>query len=167
MFELSVPWWELVARAIIVYLSLIIFIRVTGKRQIGQLSPFDLVLLLILSEAVQNAMTAGDESVAGGLIVVATLLAINYLIGFITYKSRKAEDIIEGRPEILIRDGKLIEQVAQKSRISERELESTLREAGFFKMEDVRLAVLEDNGSVSVEGYDKGRKTKPKVKKDK
>jgi len=153
MFALSVPWWELVLRAAIMYIALIVLIRISGKRQIGELSPFDLILLLILSEAVQNAMNAGEESVTGGLIVVCTLLGLNSFIGYITYKSKKAEDIIEGKPEILIRNGKLIESVAEAARITESELESALRENGVFQIEDVKLAILENNGSVTVESY--------------
>ena len=159
MFDLSVPWWELVIRAISVYLVLVIFIRLTGRRQIGELSPFDLILLLILSESVQNSMIAGDQSLIGGIIVAATLLILNSTIGFITYKSRKAEDIIDGKPEILIRHGKVMKEVCKRARITEQELMSTLRKSGFFKLEDVKLAILEDDGSVSAEGYDSSKKS--------
>ncbi|HEU4708902.1 MAG TPA: YetF domain-containing protein [Methylophilaceae bacterium] len=154
MFELTVPWWELVLRAAIMYIALIVLIRISGKRQIGELSPFDLILLLILSEAVQNAMNAGEESVTGGLILVCTLIGLNSFIGYITYKSKKAEDIIEGKPEILIRNGKLIESVAEDARITESELKSALRENGVFRIEDVKLAILENNGSVTVQSND-------------
>jgi uncharacterized membrane protein YcaP (DUF421 family) len=78
MFDMSVPWWELVARGVVVYVFLIVLLRLTGKRQIGKLSPFDLVLLLILSNAVQNSMSAGDNSLIGGLILATTLVAVNY-----------------------------------------------------------------------------------------
>jgi uncharacterized membrane protein YcaP (DUF421 family) len=87
MFDMSVPWWELVARGVVVYVFLIALLRLTGKRQIGKLSPFDLVLLLILSNAVQNSMSAGDNSLIGGLILATTLVAVNYLVGLITFKS--------------------------------------------------------------------------------
>jgi len=154
MFDLSVPWWELVVRALIVYAALVLLVRLTGKRQIGQLSPFDLILLLILSESVQNAMTANEDSITGGIILATTLVALNYLVGIVTFKSEKAERIIQGHPEILVRNGQVIVPVMTKAKISEQELESALREAGFFKLEDVKLAILEDNGRVSVQGYD-------------
>lgn len=154
MFELTTPWWELVIRATIIYCALIFFVRVTGKRQIGQLSPFDLILLLILSEAVQNAMMDDESSITGGLIAAATLLGLNYLVGFITYKSDRAEEIIEGKPEVLVLHGKLVKDVAEAARITQTELESALREAGIFKIEDVKLAILENNGSVTVQSYD-------------
>lgn len=159
MFQLMIPWWELIIRAAIVYAALFILVRLTGKRQIGQLSPFDLILLLILSESVQNAMNAGEDSVTGGIILAATLVTLNYLVGIITFKSDKAERIIQGHPEILVRNGKVIKSVMVKAKISEQELESALREAGFFHLEDVKLAILEDTGRVSVEGYDKSERS--------
>ena len=93
MFDMSVSWWELVVRGLVVYFFLILLLRLTGKRQIGQLSPFDLVLLLILSDAVQNSMNAGDDSLIGGLISATTLIVINYFVGLATFKSKKLEAI--------------------------------------------------------------------------
>src|SRR5690349_12076123 len=100
MWPLAVTWWELVLRALIVYVFLLIALRLTGKRQIGQLSPFDLVLLLVLSNSVQNAMNGGDNSVTAGLVSAATLVGVNYLVGLATYKSKKLEALVEGRPEL-------------------------------------------------------------------
>lgn len=166
MFDLGKPWWELVIRATIIYCALIFFVRLTGKRQIGQLSPFDLILLLILSEGVQNAMIDDESSITGGLIVASTLLGLNYLVSLVTFKSRKAEELIEGKPEILVLHGKLIKEVANAARITQTELESALRETGIFKIEDVKLAILENNGSVTVESYDnKPHEIQPKFRK--
>ncbi|MES2554443.1 MAG: YetF domain-containing protein [Pseudomonadota bacterium] len=155
MFNMTVPWWELVIRGAVVYVFLIALLRITGKRQIGQLSPLDLVLLLILSNAVQNSMNAGDNSLIGGLISAATLVALNYLIEYATVKSKKLEGIVEGRPQVIIHEGKLFEDVISKAKITQLEVESTLRESGFFDLKDVKLAILENNGKVSVQGYDK------------
>src|SRR5215470_5668956 len=105
MWNLSVPWWELVVRATAVYAFLLLLLRVTGKRQVGQLAPFDLVLLLVLSNAVQNSMNAGDNSLVGGLISAATLVALNYGIGYAAFKSKKLEALIEGRPQVIIHNG--------------------------------------------------------------
>src|SRR5450755_200181 len=107
MWNLSLPWWEFVLRAIIIYAFLIALLRLTGKRQIGQMAPFDLVLLLVLSNAVQNSMNGGDNSVIGGMISAVTLVGLNWGVGLLTYKSKRAETLIEGRPELLIHDGKL------------------------------------------------------------
>lgn len=155
MFNISVPWWELVARSLVVYVFLIVLLRLTGKRQIGQLSPFDLVLLLILSNAVQNSMNAGDNSLIGGLISATTLVVVNYILGLVTFKSKKLEAIIEGRPQVLIHQGKLYEDVMNEAKLTRDELDSTLRQSGYFEIKDVKLAILENNGSVTVQGYDK------------
>lgn len=155
MFDMSVPWWELIIRGLVVYVFLIALLRLTGKRQIGQLSPFDLVLLLILSNAVQNSMNAGDNSLIGGLILATTLIGVNYIVGLITFKSKKLETIIEGRPQVIIHNGKLFEDVMNEAKLTRHELDSTLRQSGYFEIKDVRLAILENNGTVTVQGNDK------------
>src|SRR6266699_1030016 len=106
MWTISLPhWWEFVARAVIVYAFLLVILRLTGKRQVGQLAPFDLVLLLVLSNAVQNSMNGGDNSITGGMILAATLVALNWLIGYLTFRSKPLEHLIEGRPVILVHNG--------------------------------------------------------------
>ncbi|MEO7296957.1 MAG: YetF domain-containing protein [Verrucomicrobiota bacterium] len=150
MWKLTTPWWELVLRGIIVYLFLMVALRLTGKRQVGQLAPFDLVLLLVLSNAVQNAMNAGDNSLLGGLILASTLIGLNYLLGLITFKNRKLEALVEGKPEVLIHDGKVFPEVLMRQQISDLELKTAVRNGGCERIEDVHLAVLENNGHVSV-----------------
>src|SRR5256886_14033895 len=98
MWELSIPWWELTARAVLVYLFLLVLLRLTGKRQVGQLAPFDLVLLLVLSNAVQNSMNGGDNSITGGMILSATLVGLNSCVGWLTFHSKAIEAVVEGRP---------------------------------------------------------------------
>src|SRR5436189_932685 len=107
MWIMSLPWWEFILRGIIIYFFLIVLLRLTGKRQIGQLAPFDLVLLLVLSNAVQNAMNGGDNSITGGMLSAATLIVVNGIVSRLTYKNKTLERIIEGRPEVLIHNGKL------------------------------------------------------------
>ena len=114
MWHASLPWWEFVVRGLIVYAFLILLLRITGKRQVGQLAPFDLVLLLVLSNAVQNAMNGGDNSVTGGIISATTLILLNGLVGRLTYKSKKLERIVEGRPDILIHNGKVFSEVLDR-----------------------------------------------------
>src|SRR6476659_3124765 len=106
MWTLSLPWYEFILRGALVYLFILILLRITGKRQVGQLSPFDLVLLLVLSNAVQNAMNGGDNSVIGGMISAVTLVGVNLIVGLLTYRYKKLEALVEGRPDVLIRDGK-------------------------------------------------------------
>src|SRR3954451_2174919 len=115
----TIHWWELILRSALVYLFLVIVLRISGKRQVGQLAPFDLVLLLVLSNAVQNSMTAGDNSLIGGLISATTLVGVNYGIGIATFRSKKLEAIIEGRPQVLIHNGRLFSDVMASAHLTQ------------------------------------------------
>lgn len=150
MWNLSVPWWELIARSALVYLFLVVILRLTGKRQVGQLAPFDLVLLLVLSNAVQNSMNGGDNSLLGGLISATTLIALNYGMGIATFRSKKLEGLVEGRPEVLIHNGKLYEEVLTRAQLTRHEVNAALRQAGCVCVEEVHTAILENNGAISV-----------------
>jgi uncharacterized membrane protein YcaP (DUF421 family) len=141
---------QLVVRSIVVYAFVLFLLRFTGKRQIGQLAPFDLVLLLMLSNAVQNALNGGDVSVAGGLLSATTLVALNSIVAVVTSKSKKAEAIIEGHPLVLIHNGKLYDAMMDRARLTHHELNAALRQAGCGCVEDVHYAVLENNGAISV-----------------
>lgn len=147
---LSVVWWELIIRGIIVYILLIGLLRLTGKRQIGQMAPYDLVLLLVLSNAVQNAINGGDNSVTAGVISAATLVGVNYLVGIATFKSKRIESLIEGRPQILVHNGKLFPEVMERAHLTHHELNAALRTAGCACIEDVHYAILENTGQISV-----------------
>lgn len=150
MWNLSVNWLELIIRGIIVYVFLIIILRMTGKRQIGQMAPFDLVLLLVLSNSVQNAINGGDNSVLGGFISAATLIGINWSVALITFKSKAMEALIEGRPRVLIHNGKLYEDVMKRERLTHHELNASLRGAGCSCVEEVHYAMIENNGQISI-----------------
>jgi len=150
MWNMSLVWWEFVLRGIIIYVFLIVLLRLTGKRQVGQLAPFDLVLLLVLSNAVQNAMNGGDNSVIGGMISAVTLVGVNWLVGILTYRSKRLEALVEGRPDVLIHDGKLFQKTLENAKLTRHELMTALREAGCASIEEVRAALLENDGSISV-----------------
>jgi uncharacterized membrane protein YcaP (DUF421 family) len=150
MWNMSIVWWEFVLRGLIIYLFLILLLRLTGKRQVGQMAPFDLVLLLVLSNAVQNSMNGGDNSVTGGVISAVTLVGANWIVGLLTYRSKKLEGLIEGRPEVLIHNGKLYQNVLDHSKVTHHEMMSSLREAGCACIEDVQMAILENDGTISV-----------------
>jgi uncharacterized membrane protein YcaP (DUF421 family) len=150
MWRLSLPWWEFIVRALIVYGFLIVLLRLTGKRQVGQLAPFDLVLLLVLSNAVQNAMNGGDNSVLAGILSACTLVLVNYLVGRAAYRNKRVEALIEGRPEVLIHNGRLYEEVLVREKLTHHELSAALRAAGCINVEDVHYAMLENNGQISV-----------------
>ena len=151
MWMIELPaWWHFVVRAAVVYVFLLVILRVTGKRQVGQLAPFDLVLLLVLSNAVQNSMNGGDNSLSGGLISATTLVALNWLVGWLTFRSKRMEMLIEGKPLILIHDGKIQFDELKKVQMTIHELKAALRAEGCAGEEDVRFAVLENNGHVTV-----------------
>jgi uncharacterized membrane protein YcaP (DUF421 family) len=150
MWNIAVPWWELVVRSVVIYAFLIVLLRLTGKRQVGQLAPFDLVLLLVLSNSVQNSINAGDNSLVGGFISASTLVGLNFLVGLATYRSKKIEVIIEGHPLVLIHNGKLIEEVMARAQLTHQELHAALRRAGCASVEEVHSAILENNGTISV-----------------
>jgi uncharacterized membrane protein YcaP (DUF421 family) len=150
MLNMAVPWWELIFRGVVVYLFLLALLRITGKRQVGQLAPFDLVLLLVLANAVQNSMNAGDNSLVGGLITAATLIGLNFLVSLVTHRYKKLEAIVEGRPQILIHNGKLFEDVMAKAQLTHHELNAALRRSGCSSVAEVHSAILENNGAISV-----------------
>lgn len=150
MWSISFHWFEFVIRAVVVYLFLLFALRYTGKRQIGQMAPFDLVLLLVLSNAVQNSMNGGDNSITGGIILATTLILLNLLLGWLTYRSPGMEALIEGRPVILIHNGKINHAALRASLMTTHELDAALRTAGCTGPAEVRIAVLENTGRVSV-----------------
>jgi len=146
---------QIVVRSAVVYAFLLVVLRLMGKRQIGQLAPFDLVLILVLSNSVQNAMNGGDNSVLGGLVSAGTLFALNSVVAVVTARSKKAEALIEGHPLVLIHNGKLYDTMLKKASITRHELNSALRQAGCGCVEDVQYAVLENNGVISVIAKDR------------
>jgi uncharacterized membrane protein YcaP (DUF421 family) len=149
-FDLSNPLLDIVARTAIIYLTLLVGIRLTGKRQVGQFTPFDLLLLLLLSNAVQNAMVGPDTSVTGGLIAAGTLFAANGIVAAISRRSPHAAKIVEGTPTLLVRHGLMIRENLNREGISEEDLRRALREHGVEDVKLVRAAILEVDGSVSV-----------------
>ena len=150
MWRMAQPWWEFVVRGVLVYGSLLVLLRLSGKRQVGQLAPFDLVLLLVLSNAVQNSMNAGDNTVGAGLILVLTLVTLNGVLGWLTARSKKLEAFIDGSPEILVHNGVAQEAVLRRTRISRHELISAIRQVGLSEIDQVRVAILENNGRINV-----------------
>lgn len=150
MWNIAVPVWELVVRAGVVYVFLLVVVRLAGKRQLGQLAPFDLVLILVLSNAVQNSMNAGDNSLVGGLISAATLVGLNYGVGYATFRSKRMEALIEGRPQVIIHNGRVFEDVMRRAKLTHHELAAALRQSGCSCAEEVQVGILENNGSISV-----------------
>lgn len=149
MFELDVPWWELVSRAALVYIALLLLMRMTGKRTVGQFTPFDLLVVMLLSEAVSNSLSGGDDSIAGGLLLALTLLALNMSIAWITSRSRKIAELVDGTPVLLGRDGKIFEDIVRKCRVAAGDVEQALREAD-CSLSDMKCAFLEADEKITI-----------------
>lgn len=145
---------QIVLRTGVIYLLVLLGVRLSGKREVGQMTPFDLTLLLLLSNSVQNAMTGPDTSLAGGGIAASTLLVLNYLIGNLSGVNRRFRRLIQGQPSLLIHDGKVIESHMAKEHVSMDELHRALREHGINSVDQVALSVLEVDGSISCLKYD-------------
>ncbi|MEG0882654.1 MAG: hypothetical protein RSH52_15495, partial [Janthinobacterium sp.] len=118
LFALAMPWWEFILRAVIVYVVVLVMVRVAGKRTLGQFTPFDMLLLVLLGNAVQNALLGQDTSLGGGLLLALTLITLNYLVGWITTRSPAVERVIEGEPVVLARHGHVLQKVLQRELVS-------------------------------------------------
>ena len=150
MFDLAMSWWSFVLRACIVYFVLLAMIRASGKRTMGQFTPFDMLLVVLLGNAVQNALLGQDTSVGGGLLLAVTLIALNWTVGLVSARSVKVESLIEGSPVLLARDGIVYKNVLRKELISRADFDRALREAGCISIDDIQSAVLETNGHITI-----------------
>jgi uncharacterized membrane protein YcaP (DUF421 family) len=150
MFDMSLPWWEFVIRAVMVFCVLLLMVRVSGRRTVGQFTPFDLLVVMLLSEAVSNSLTGGDDSLGGGLILAATLVALNMGASFLTSHSKTMSDLLDGSPVLLGRDGKLFDKVLKKCRLSQTEVDEALHEAD-CKLEDMAYIFLEADGNITIQ----------------
>lgn len=149
MFSLSLAWWEFPLRAAVIYAALLLLVRLSGKRTVGQFTPFDLLVVMLLSESVSNGLNGGDESVTGGLITAATLILLNVVAAFATSRSKAADKLLEGVPVLLGKDGKTFADVLRRHRVSESDMQKALREAD-CSPEQMESAVLEADGQISV-----------------
>lgn len=149
MFHLGVPVLEKVLRAVSVYLFLVVGLRLAGKRELAQLNPFDLVVLLTLSNTVQNAIIGHDESVTGGIVSAGTLLLVNYFVVRFLYGHPRLERLVEGDADVLIDDGRILDERLRKERITLPELAAAAHKQGFASLDEVDRAVLEPGGTIS------------------
>ncbi len=154
MYPGSAVLAQIVLRTLVIYLVVLIGVRLSGKREVGQMTPFDLTLLLLISNAVQNAMTGPDTSLLGGVVAAFTLLIVNYLAAELSGMNRHFRRVIEGSPTLLVHNGQILEAHLAREHVSQDELMRALREHGIGSLDDVSLAVLEVDGSISVLKYD-------------
>jgi uncharacterized membrane protein YcaP (DUF421 family) len=152
MFVISLPILEKILRPVIVYFFLVVMLRLSGKRELVQLNPFDLVVLLTLSNTVQNAIIGDDNSVSGGLLGATSLLAVNYLTVRFLYKHKNLDQLVEGKADILIEGGKVRPEHLKKELISTAQLEAAARKQGFGSLTEVDQCILEPGGTLSFIG---------------
>lgn len=145
---------EIALRTVAVYAVVLAGVRLSGKREVGQMTPFDLTLLLLISNSVQNAMTGPDTSLLGGVVAAVTLLVMNYFVADLSGANRRFRKFIQGEPSLLVHDGQLMEAHMAKEHVSIDELERAMREHGIASYHDIALAVLEVDGSISMMKYD-------------
>lgn len=150
LFALAMPWWEFILRAVVVYVVVLGMVRLSGKRALGQITPFDVLLIVLLGNAVQNALLGKDTSLGGGLLLAATLISINYGVGWLSTRSRRVENLVEGEPVLIARDGKVLESVLKRELVTPADLDAALRQQGCLSIDDVALAVLEINGHITI-----------------
>lgn len=149
MLDMQLPWWEFVVRAAVVYVALLVLVRLSGKRTVGQFTPFDLVVVLLLAEAVTASLSGGDESLTGGLILAVTLIVLDIASAFAVSRSRKLDKLMQGEAVLVGRDGVIYREALKREKVPEEEVQKALRAAD-CQIEDMRMAVLESDGNISI-----------------
>jgi uncharacterized membrane protein YcaP (DUF421 family) len=150
MWLVSFPYWQFVVRAVVVYIAVLIFLRLGGKREIGQMGAGEFVAILLISNAVQNSMNGGDNSITGGLVLSAVIILMSVGVAYLTYRSKKIENLIQGTPTLLIHNGKVLDKHLHKELLSVRDLKAKLRKQGIHSLDDVAEAILESDGYISI-----------------
>ena len=149
MFDMDLPWWEFIVRGLAVYILLLVMVRLSGRRTVGQFTPFDLLVVMLLSEAVSNSLNGGDNSLIGGLIAASTLVAINSLVALGTSRSARIEKLVDGAAVLIGRDGVFFDKVVRNCRLSEADVEEALREHD-CKRHEMKCAFLEADGEITI-----------------
>jgi len=149
MLDMDLPWWELVVRAAAVYFALLLMVRISGKRTVGQFTPFDLLVVMLLSESVSSSLSGGDNSLLAGLLLAATLILLNLGVGYASARSQRVEKLLQGEPILIGRDGTAFKDRLQANHLSMADFEEALREAD-CRLQDMRCAFLEADGKISI-----------------
>lgn len=151
LWQLSAPWWHFVLRAVVIYLLVMVLMRVSGKRAIGQFTPFDMILLILLGNAVQNGINGGDNSITGAVIMAATLIVLNYGMAYFSARSRRFRHAIEGSPRVLAENGRVDREALRRELVSKEDFLYAMHQAGCSDVSYIRKATLEVNGHITIE----------------
>lgn len=150
LFQLGMPWYEFILRAVAVYVIVLLLARLSGKRSMGQTTPFDILVIVLLGTAVQNSLIGEDTSLLGGLILAATLLGLNWLVGSISARSARFDRLVEGRPVVLVRHGTVFWQELRRCNLSPEDLDVAMRLHGCRHHGEIELAMLEISGEITL-----------------
>ncbi|MEO5565463.1 MAG: YetF domain-containing protein [Luteimonas sp.] len=150
LLGLSAPWWVFVLRAVAIYVVVMVLVRISGKRAVGQFTPFDLVLLILLGNAVQNGMNGGDNSLTVAAILSACLIGLNYLVAWASARWAPVRRIIEGKEVELARDGHIFRDVLRRELVSRADFDKAMRDSGCGELDHVHKAMLETNGHITI-----------------
>ncbi len=153
MWTLQTPWYELVLRGTVTYFFMFILMRIWGRKHLAEVTTFDFILLLFISEAIQNSLVDDDSSLFGGMIVIVTFLFWSTLLNKLSFRFKKVEEAVDGRPKVIIKDGVIQEKVRKKEELTQQEIQSALRENGIEDVKKVKQATIEPNGHITVIQY--------------
>src|SRR2546422_8719837 len=150
VFGLTTPWWEIILRTAVVYVVVLVLLRAAGKRELGQMSPVDLVVILVISNAVAIAQPGGVNSLIGGIMAATTLVAMNLVFARIGHRIPLIQHLFEGEPTLLMKDGKVVEKAVRDENVDLDEIKMAAREHGIDDLAEVSAAYLERDGSISI-----------------
>ena len=154
LFALSAPWWHFVLRGVAIYILVTVLMRVSGKRAMGQFTPFDLILLILIGNAVQNGINGGDNSLTGAMIMAVTLIVLNWVVAWLSLRSQRFRWWAEGKSSVLAENGRVDHRMLRRELISDEDFKNALRLAGCAGEHDIKLATLEPNGRIMIETAD-------------
>ena len=154
LFQMNAPWWHFPLRGLAIYLLVMLLVRISGKRAVGQFTPFDLILLILVGNAVQNGINGGDNSLTGAVLMAGTLIVLNYAVAWLSYRSARVRKLVEGEPVLLARDGRVFRKVLQRELVSDADFHKAMRQSGCAHERDIHLAILETNGHITIETRD-------------
>jgi uncharacterized membrane protein YcaP (DUF421 family) len=149
MIWTTLPWWQFPLRALVVYGVLLLFIRLAGKRTIGEFTAFDLLLVVLIAEAMEGALLGGDHSIVAGVLVAGSLVLMNFAIGYFSARSERFDRLVDGEPVVLASNGRLFERTLRRSNVPRSDFDESMRTAHIASIDQVQLAVLEPNGHIT------------------
>lgn len=154
LLSLSAPWWYFVLRGIAVYVLVTVLMRISGKRAMGQFTPFDMILLILIGNTVQNGINGGDNSLTGAFVMATTLIVLNWLVAWLSARSLRFRWMVEGKPAILAEGGRVDRRMLRKQLVSEEDFKNAMRLSGCNTETDIKRATLEPNGHIMIETFD-------------